>query len=130
MVSHCINSVFLFACCFARNYVIRSLIFHWRTLFVIFLLTNELVLCRDLEKLCFCDKRLLIELDSHVPFRKKFKNKNSYEPYAPSWSELPTEMIGEIANRLPNFMDIKSFASHGVLLVWKLKLQGLLCFHC
>ncbi|GMY19529.1 F-box protein At2g26160-like [Fagus crenata] len=29
----------------------------------------------------------------------------------PNWSELPTDMIGEIVNRLPNFMDIKAIVA-------------------
>uniref|UniRef100_A0A2N9J6Q0 KIB1-4 beta-propeller domain-containing protein n=1 Tax=Fagus sylvatica TaxID=28930 RepID=A0A2N9J6Q0_FAGSY len=36
----------------------------------------------------------------------------------PNWSELPTDMIGEIVNRLPNFMDIKAIVAVSDVISW------------
>uniref|UniRef100_A0A2N9J6J8 KIB1-4 beta-propeller domain-containing protein n=1 Tax=Fagus sylvatica TaxID=28930 RepID=A0A2N9J6J8_FAGSY len=51
-----------------------------------------------------------VRMEKFIPVNRTPSSSLETSNY-PNWSELPTDMIGEIVNRLPNFMDIKAIVA-------------------
>jgi hypothetical protein len=51
-----------------------------------------------------------VRMEKFIPVHRTPSSSLQTSNY-PNWSELPTDMIGEIVNRLPNFMDIKAIVA-------------------